>query len=612
MKQIVAAFFLLLSPVLWGNEPVAIRVDRSEDYAVLHEFFKTTLILEEYGYVLEGAKPVSFRNFCSLDGFGGTNDFERTAKEFEHSLLIRKTLKVWNRLCSDQKNFALKAVALKNPESIAPAIEVQFINVSKLREVIDKNIDLFHYILGSTLTTEQIVDKIAYSNELLIDSLQHNLTLVGIVLGFGAHNSVVGGRIETISALSISKDVAPFAPQSALMESKAEHSLDFLKPGCYGSYYLEFAGGDDTNFRSDLPLLRPSSSFANLEEEVLAIDAMFEPVPPSLWERPRFVFGAFKGGSSNQPLIEQLQQTQQRVLTLLEKPDCLEQVLEKIGGKKPIIACDKTTSSDKLFHLDAKRWSQILRSVFSRFESETERTSFREAFQYPTRVSKDAPVMIGGSKAMLKGLERALFNLQKAESQFKNLAKKASTDKSLQTIVPEQLYFKITHSGSGKELKGHDRVRLGYIIEDQEQNVLFANCDTWLRLSHTIPSFAHGVQGMRTGEKRTIFVHPALGYGAATTLPPCIGLTIKVHLLDVKEGSEASLPALTPLALDWIQSEGLYGCIEESIQRQPQLVGSFYSALLGKVEGLNKTALMREVSTDLKNKQTGNSPQKGN
>jgi len=49
------------------------------------------------------------------------------------------------------------------------------------------------------------------------------------------------------------------------------------------------------------------------------------------------------------------------------------------------------------------------------------------------------------------------------------------------------------------------------MISDQEQNILFANCDTWLRLSQTIPAFAHGVQGMRVGEKRTIFVQSGLG-----------------------------------------------------------------------------------------------------
>jgi peptidylprolyl isomerase len=213
---------------------------------------------------------------------------------------------------------------------------------------------------------------------------------------------------------------------------------------------------------------------------------------------------------------------------------------------------------------------------------------------------KDNSVMLGGSKAMLSGLKRALANFQKAESQFRDLTKKASTNKSLKVVVPKQLYFKTTRSGSGKELKGNDRVRVGYVIEDPKGNILFANCDTWLRLSQTIPGFAHGVQGMRIGEKRTIFVHPVLGYGAATTLPPCIGLTIKVHLLDVEEGSSSPLPALSPLPLDWIQSKGFSHSIEESIRRQPQLIGAFYSSLLDKMGRPDKTALISELNGDLK------------
>ncbi len=596
-SRVVATLCILLSCVLWSDESVSIRVDQPEDYAILNQFFKTTLTFEEYGYVLEGSKPISIRNLGSLDRFTITQDFEYAAQEFENALLVREALHVWNRICSHQKKFALKAVVLKDPESIAPALEVQFINISKLRVVVNENIDLFRYILGPTITTEQIIDKIAYSDELFMDSLQHNLTLVGIVLGFGSHNSVVGGRIETISALTISRDLAPFTPQSDLMQSKKEHSLDFLA-GSYGCYYLEFAGGgDDTYFRHNLPLLRPSPGFANLEEEVIAIDSMHEPIPPSLWERPRFVFGPYTGGPSNQPLIEELQHTQQRIKALLENPDFLEQILEKIGGKKPIITCDRPAlfTPPMLSNCNIEEWSPILRSVASHFESKVERSAFIKAFRHPTRSSRKASGMLGGSKAMLKGLNKALSNLQESRTQFKTLSKRASKDKSLQVVVPEQLYFKTTLFGSGRKHDQQDHVRVGYVIEDMNKNVLFANCDTWIYLSQTIPGFAHGMQGMYVGEKRTLFVHPVFGYGANTTLPPCIGLTIKVHLLDVEEGTSRTLPALIPLSLNWIQDPEFHSQIEESIRQRPYLVGSFYRELLDKIQGLDKTALIGEL-----------------
>jgi hypothetical protein len=136
--------------------------------------------------------------------------------------------------------------------------------------------------------------------------LNYDLTLVGIVLGFGTHNSLVGGRQETICALAISKDCPPFSPQSYLMQDNGEHSLDFLTPERYGSYYLELAGGDDVNFRVDFPRLKPQSKFLNLVDELSSIDQLEEQIPPTLWQEPKFVFGAFKGGSSNQPFFKQL------------------------------------------------------------------------------------------------------------------------------------------------------------------------------------------------------------------------------------------------------------------------------------------------------------------
>ncbi len=599
MKQIAGALFFLLSCVLWSSETKPIQVDCPEDYAILDQFFKMAMSFEEYGYVLEGSKPISIRNFRSPDHFPVTKDFEYESKEFTHTFLVREALNIWNRLCSHQKNFALKAVALKeDSKSIFPMLEVQFVNISKLREVIDKNIDLFRYILGPTVTIEQLIDKIARSDEPLMDCLQHNLTLVGIVLGFGSHNSVVGGRIETISALSISRDIAPFTPQSNLMDGNKEHSLDFLIGGGYGCYYLEYAGGDDINFRDDHPLLRPSPCFTTLEEEVLAIDGMFEPIPPYLWEEPKFVFGGFTGGPPNQPFFEHLQQTQRKIRDLLESPDFLELVLEKIGEKKPIITCDRLTFANALpilFRRKAEEWSQILWSALHRLESKTERSVFMDAFRHQTSASREVPAGLGLSTAMLKGLNKALSNLQKANTQFKLLSKKASKDKSLNVIVPEQLYFKTTLSGSGKELLRQDHVRVGYVIEDREENVLFANFDTWLRLSQTIPGFAHGMQGMRVGEKRTIFVHPVFGYGAKTTLPPCIGLTLKVHLLDVKEGAAKPLPALTPLSLDWIEDKEYCCNMKKSIQQRPYFVGSFYRDLVDKIEKVDKTALIAQL-----------------
>jgi hypothetical protein len=599
MNRITWAFYFLVTSVLWGNEPI--RVDSPRDYAILDEFFRTTVVSEEYGYVLEGSKPISIRQIDALDNFLITKDTEYTNKEFRYALLFREAIPVWNRLCLEQSNFVLKSVSLNGEDASDSDLEILFINVPKLKEVIDQNITLFRYVLGPVTSSQQIVDKIVRSEQPLVEILEHDLTLTGIVLGFGAHNSLMGGRLETILSLSISKDSAPFAPQSIIMQREGNHSLNFLTAERYGTYYLELAGGDDTLFRKCLPLLRPRSGFESIEKELLALDALYEPLPASLWKNPKFVFGAYKGGSPNQPLFEQLQRSQKKIKHLLKSPVFVERVLEKISGKKPILLLDKSvlTTSTRSSILNSETWANILRKTADRFDSKQRKLAFINGFCHPTESSRQPPVMIGVSVAAFEGLKKALLNLKAANVYFETL----SLDSALKMIVSKQLYFKTTQAGAGNALKEEDLVRMGFVIEDIDGNILFANHDTWLHLSQTIPGFAHGVQGMRIGEKRTLFVHPAFAYGALTTLPPCIGLQIKVHLQDIDPKVRGVLPDLVPLDLSWVQDATFYRSIETSIEQQPSFIGSFYRDLLDKMQMPDQSALitkLENIGSDIK------------
>ncbi len=558
MKHVLYLLCLVISGAVFSNEPI--RINSHQDYTILDRFFKEMIESEEYGYVLEGSKPVCIEQFVSFDRFRITKDMVYTHNEMMEALLVREAIPVWNRLCSQQKNFVLKSVDLD--DSPFPSLEVLFINVACLKDVVRKNIELFRFVLGPTVTICQIVDRIIKSHDPLVDILQHNLSLMGIVLGFGSHNSLVGGRLETILALSISKDLAPFTPRSYLMQKEGNHSLDFLTPDRYGLYYLEKAGGDDSNFRNDLPMIQPHWGFGNLLDEVVAIDDLNDPLPNSLWEKPKFVFGAYKGKDSNQPFFNKLQGTQKRIKTLLKKSNFLESVLEKIGGKKPVILLDRSILPKMIPSLiNAADWAQILFKASSRFEGNSRKLAFIEAFRNPTPLSRLPPPLIGVSAAAFEGLKTALNNLVKANEQCEQLAR----DHSFEVISPKQLYFKVMQPGSGKQLTNEERIRIGYVIEDSEGNILFANHDVWLHLSQTIPGFAHGVRGMKVGEKRKIIAHPVFGYGALTTLPPCIALTITVNLMDMDVHSSRELPSLTPLNLGWVQDPWLYKSIQESL-----------------------------------------------
>jgi peptidylprolyl isomerase len=358
---------------------------------------------------------------------------------------------------------------------------------------------------------------------------------------------------------------------------------------------LSFAGGDDSHFRDAYQELYPSAGFSTIEEEVMAIDTLNDDAYPSsqLIQKPGFVFSAYKGVSSNKPFFNRLIQAQKRIQGLLKRSDFLETILTRIGGRKAMISCKKNNqkrhSADD--DITAQEWVRLLREAANRFEDHERQLAFFKAYCQPTEACKVPPKMVGASQSMLAGLRKSISNLAAANDYFEAISK----GDALKAVVPNGVYFKTTQPGQGRELSGGGRVRIGYVIEDLEGGILFANCDTWFNLSQVISGFAHGVQGMRVGEKRMLYIHPAYGYGALTTLPPCSGLIIRVHLIDFETTVSDFLPPLAPLDMSWIQDPALMADIEESLLQQPRYLGFLYKNLLDRVEGLDQSKIVAQL-----------------
>src|SRR5579862_3665347 len=406
---------------LFGN----ILIEEQNDYEALDQFFKMGISEEEYGYVLEGLKPVSIRNFSPIEAISPYKDPYYAQRTFKNTIIVGKALNVWKKICLNQQNFALKAIPLDR----FTGWEVRFINIAKLKEVIEKNIHLFRYILGPKITAETLTQQIADADEDLDSLLQHDLVLTGIVLGYGIYNSVVGGRSETITSLTISQDCAPFLNKSQLMMSKKSHSLNVYRPEYFGLGYLAHAGGEDFRFQEEYRMLKPSAGFASIEEEIIALDAMAdENFPEQLKKKPGFVFGACKEDSSNPSFFEHLISAQKRISALLRHPDFLEKVLEKINGKVPVITCARTCQEGHTIHADFthREWMDILCAAASRFESLEQRKSFFDSYCQPDKEAPKPPVMVGASNEILIGLRKGLVNVAAANEYFESLSNEAS------------------------------------------------------------------------------------------------------------------------------------------------------------------------------------------
>ncbi|NGX61331.1 MAG: hypothetical protein K940chlam9_00816 [Chlamydiae bacterium] len=83
-----------------------------------------------------------------------------------------------------------------------------------------------------------------------------------------------------------------------------------------------------------------------------------------------------------------------------------------------------------------------------------------------------------------------------------------------------------------------------------------------LDLTKTIPGLSYGLQRCKQGEKREIYIHPALSYGVHTYLDKGIYLKALVEVHHVEEEKEVSYS--DPIDLSPIQSEQFHReCIEE-------------------------------------------------
>ncbi len=602
--KIFAVFIFSVASLCYlSATSTSICIDSIEEGKILNQFLKVGVEEEEYGYVLAGVKPVSIRGFCSLDGFPISSVKEISQREFMNTLLAQAAIPIWNKYCLQQENFSLKAVPLEDADAIVRGAEVRFVNVEKLKEVVEGNISLFRYILGPGATAEQIVNKIAYSKERLIDILQQDLTLMGIVLGFGSHSSLVGGRIETILFSFFSKDTPPFSPKSYFIQKKAFPYMDSLSPEGYAHYYLELAGGESNPFFDGAPpFVKVNANFPNLEKELLFLQSLETPLPPCLRESPPFIFGAFKGEEDIDAFFTRLKQVQAELQSLIKKPNFLSQVLETIGGKKPSIYFDeKALAQEPSLEnvLNTKQWDHIFSEVAAQFEEKEAQEKFAYSLCHSTLPSPFPKTMFA-SKAILKGLDLALHNLESAKKYFQFLSQDAGPQGDVQEVFPQGLYFKTTLQGSGKKIKGAPVVQASYTVEDREGKIFFADYNAWIPIAQSIPGFAHGVQGMKVGEKRTLFIHPSLGYGVLTALPPCTSLLMKIDLINIKEGEVAeNLPPLEPLDLSWIQAPSFRASIEESMRQRPELVGAFYREVLDKIKGLDRKALTRSLNKKL-------------
>lgn len=140
---------------------------------------------------------------------------------------------------------------------------------------------------------------------------------------------------------------------------------------------------------------------------------------------------------------------------------------------------------------------------------------------------------------MFKVQEQAFAKLSednlKAAEAF--MAKNAQ-ETNVQTIVPGKLQYVILQEGTGTVVDEHGTPSINYTAKYIDGTVFDSSEATGgpvtIPLDQTTAGFSKGINGMKEGEKRRLFVHPDLGFGKTGQLPPNSAIIFEVEVVKAK------------------------------------------------------------------------------
>ncbi|WP_213318774.1 FKBP-type peptidyl-prolyl cis-trans isomerase [Chlamydiifrater volucris] len=211
-------------------------------------------------------------------------------------------------------------------------------------------------------------------------------------------------------------------------------------------------------------------------------------------------------------------------------------------GDKDAVAEKEISQSDEQME-ESKKLSRTFGHLLARQLSKSEDITFdlievAKGMQ-DEMLSKAAPLSQTEYEEKMTILQKEIFerksseNLLAAENFLKENAKKTNVIEVQENL----LQYKIIEQGSGEVLKGTPTALLHYQGRFADGKVFSSSYDLkepiLLPLHQTIKGFALGMQGMKEGEKRELYIHPSLAYGTTGSLPPNSLLIFEIELIKV-------------------------------------------------------------------------------
>lgn len=168
----------------------------AEEQLQIKSLFSDLFKYEQFAYSLFGDKPMSFSDFLlnnysakQLLEFLSLKDYcQDTLENFvELSNAVKKKWEIWKK---NRSKFRLKKYLLFE-KNIGDQKRIFLINIESFNTIINKNINLFKRIISHNISADKLLAKFKDENNNVSEILHQNVGLLGILLGFGKHNSML-------------------------------------------------------------------------------------------------------------------------------------------------------------------------------------------------------------------------------------------------------------------------------------------------------------------------------------------------------------------------------------------------------------------------------------
>lgn len=609
IKQVFFVSIIIVSSVFSQNNKTCSHWIEAYDKLTPQQYQKLELCLKflldetEMGYVLFGNKPVYFGGYDDiLDHYH--NICSRNTKDFFFTRFFAELFEKLDLLMDIENDYIIQ---VQHKNSVQKAKDdfnyVIIVNKKAFLETVSRNLLLFQYILGPKVTAEGLLKKIVDSNETIFSALNNDVTLVGIVLGYGGYNSCTEAydcRIQKY--LEPNHENIPLISRKEICEkrwdSRKNHLHAYNKKSRKSDVFPSFGYN---SLKEELSDLRKKS--------VLSFTLSEENHPKLLH------FGCVKNDETN-TILETYKNDQKRIQEILRSDKIVEYFfarfakIDKIDVSKPNNQrkiADSNDYSDLL--------SQMFITAFQKYLNGNE--NFIRGFIEGLKSSdeKEFPSVFLLQEREIKDKIKAKENLKYADEYFE----KIKNQKTLVSLVPNKLYFSIISEGSGPSLKSmHSKVSLFYKfyrLDDKDFNIrtpygVVKN----EHLVNLIPGIGKALIGMKKNERKKIFIHPAYAYGENTTFEPNLGLIVEIELINFEENqSSEKEKEIKPHELHAFDYEigQLNNELEKGFHKMGQSLGSLNAAIIKKntlnfsldkiVENLDKFLINSSNLLDINN-----------